>query len=104
MFALCLLYPLITDIAQHEWQVSIGPQGDIGLAYSITSSAVTRSEGEIVPLFQKRLSFNVLRDGWWVSDVWVRLTVACHRVYGWYRPRIPWIKAATLSTFCSIAV
>src|SRR5271170_788906 len=30
------------------------PQGDIGLAYSITSSAVTRSEGEIVPLFQKR--------------------------------------------------
>ena len=34
----------------------------------------------------------------------VRLTVASHRVYGWYRPRIPWIKAATLSAFCSIAV
>ena len=24
----------------------------------------------------------------------VRLTVASHRVYGWCRPRIPWIKAA----------
>ena len=34
----------------------------------------------------------------------VRLTVASHRVYGWYRPRIPWIKAATLSAFFSIAV
>ena len=34
----------------------------------------------------------------------VRLTVASHRVYGWYRPRIPWIKAVTLSAFCSIAV
>ena len=34
----------------------------------------------------------------------VRLTVASHRVYGWYRPRIPWIKVATLSAFRSIAV
>jgi hypothetical protein len=34
----------------------------------------------------------------------VRLTVASHRVYGWYRPRIPWIKAAIKSAFCSIAV
>jgi hypothetical protein len=33
----------------------------------------------------------------------VRLTVASHQVYS-YRPRIPWIKAATLSAFCSIAV
>ena len=33
----------------------------------------------------------------------VRLTVASHRVYS-YRLRIPWIKAATLSAFCSIAV
>ena len=47
-----------------------GPQGDIGLAYSITSSAVARSEGERVTLFQKRVSFNVPRDGWWVSDAW----------------------------------
>ena len=75
---------------------------DIGLAYSITSSHVARSEGETVSLFQKRVSFNVARDGWWVSDA--RLTVASHRVYGWYRPRIPWIRAATLSAFCWIAV
>ena len=54
-----------------------GPQGGIGLAYSITSSDVARSEGEIVSLFQKRVSFNVARDGWWVSDA--RLTVASHR-------------------------
>ena len=79
-----------------------GPQGDIGLAYSITSSDVARSEGEIVSLFQKRVSFNVARDAWWVLDA--RLTVASHRVYGWYRPRIPWIRAATLSAFCWIAV
>jgi len=36
-------------------EVRYGPQGDIGLAYSITSSAVARSEGEIVTLFQKRV-------------------------------------------------
>ena len=60
--------------------------------------------GEIVTLFQKRVSFNVPRDGWWYQTFGVRLTVASHRVYGWYRPRIPWIKAATLSAFCSIAV
>jgi hypothetical protein len=37
---------------------------------------LARSEGEIVTLFQKRMSFNVARDGW-VSDAWeVRLTVA----------------------------
>jgi hypothetical protein len=55
------------------------PQGDIGLAYSITSSAVARSEGEIVTLFQKRSGvilsekggvIQCPRDGWWVSDVW----------------------------------
>ena len=48
------------------------PEQTIGvfIAYSITSSAVARSEGEIVTLFQKRVSFNVPRDGWWVSDVW----------------------------------
>ena len=32
-------------------------------SYSITSSAVTRSEGEIVTLFQKRVSFNVPATG-----------------------------------------
>ena len=31
------------------------------------------SEGEIVTLFQKKVSFNVPRDGWWVSDVWSAL-------------------------------
>jgi hypothetical protein len=41
-----------------------------GVRYSITSSAVARSKGEIVTLFQKSVSFNVPRDGWWVSDVW----------------------------------
>jgi DNA-binding transcriptional LysR family regulator len=34
----------------------------------------------------------------------VRLTVAPHRVYGSYRPRVPWIEAATLSAFCAIAM
>jgi hypothetical protein len=76
----------------------------IGLAYSIISSAVARSEGEIVTLFQKRVSFNASREGCWVSDAWVRLTVVFHRVYGWYRTSHPWIKVATLSAFCSIVV
>ena len=62
------------------------------------------SEGEIVTLFQKRVSFNVLSTGGGHQTFGVRLTVASHRVYGWYRPRIPWIKVATLSAFCSIAV
>ena len=83
---------------------STASQGDIGLAHSITSSDVARSEGEIVSLFQKRVSFNVARDGWWYQTFGVRLTVASHRVYGWYRPRIPWIRAATLSAFCWIAM
>jgi hypothetical protein len=39
--------------------VSFGQEVDIGLPYPITSSAVGRSEREIVPLFQKRVSFNV---------------------------------------------
>jgi len=30
-------------------------------------------------------------DGYQMFEV--RLTVSSHRVYGWYRPRIPWIKA-----------
>ena len=38
-----------------------------------------------------------------IRGVGVRLTVASHRVYS-YRARFPWIKAATLSAFCSIAV
>ena len=69
------------------------PQGDIGLAYSITSSAVAGSEGEIVTLFHKRVSLTVPRDGWWVSDVWGALDGRIPPVYGWYRPRIPWIKS-----------
>jgi hypothetical protein len=97
----CPLHPQLRTYGCDAVNRRFGPQGDIGLAY-FTSSDVARSEGEIVSLFQKRVSFNVARDGWWVSDA--RLTVASHRVYGWYRPRIPWIKAATLSTFCSIAV
>ena len=72
-----------------------GTQGDIGLAYLITSSAVARSEGEIATLFQKRVSFDVPRTGGGYQTFGVRLTVASHRVYGWCRPRIPWIKAAT---------
>ena len=79
-----------------------GPQGDIGLAHSITSSAVARSESEMVPLFQKKVSFNVPATGGGYQTFGMRLTVASNRVYGWCRPRIPWIKAATLSTFCSI--
>src|SRR6202035_4649513 len=60
------VYPSISDMMLQRRKRRNGPQGDIGLAYSITSSAVARSKGEIVPLF----SFNVPRDGWWVSDVW----------------------------------
>jgi len=81
----------------------MGHEATSDFAYSITSSAVARSKGEIVPLF----SFNVPRDGGGYQTFGVRLTVASHRVYGWYRPRIPWIKAATLSTFffdCGVKV
>jgi hypothetical protein len=59
----------------------------------------------IVTLFQKRVvSFNVPATGGGYQTFGVRLTVASGRVYRWYRPRIPWVKAATLSAFCSIAV
>ena len=58
--------------AAHKFSVrarridAMGHEATSDFAYSITSSAVARSKGEIVPLF----SFNVPRDGWWVSDVW----------------------------------
>jgi hypothetical protein len=57
------LYPQLLTYRCGAANRRFGPQGDIGLAYSITSSAVARSEGEIVPLFQKRLSFKAPRDG-----------------------------------------
>jgi len=54
----------------------------------------------MVTLFQKRVSFNVPA----YQTFGVRLTVASHGVYEWYRPRIPWINVASLSAFWSIAV
>ena len=80
-----------------------GTQGDIELVYSITSSAVARSEGKIATLFEKRVSFDAPRTGGGYQTFWVRLTVASHRVYGWCRPRIPWIKAPLIAV-CPIAV
>ena len=63
---------------------------------------------QIVPLYfhlrKGWLSFNVPATGSGYQTFGVRLTAASHGVYRSYRPRIPWIKAATLSAFCSIAV
>jgi hypothetical protein len=75
-------------------------------AYSITSSAVARSEGEIDShlVSEKGGVIQCPRDGWWVSDVWGALDGHIPPVYSQYQPRIPWVKAATLSAFCSIAV
>ena len=57
------------------------------------------------PYHADRLRAALRATAWAVYQTFeLRLTVASHRVYGWYRVRIPWIKAATLSTFCSVAV
>ena len=61
---------------------AFGPQGDIGLAYSITSSAVARSEGEIVTLLECH-SMSPATGGRY-QTFGMRLTVASHRVYRCY--------------------
>ena len=60
-------------------------------ACSITS-ALARSEGETVTLFQKRVSFNFPATGGGYQAFEVRLTVASHRVYGWCRLAFPGLK------------
>jgi hypothetical protein len=43
-------------------------------------------------------------EGSFEADVWGALDGRIPPVYSRHRPRIPWIKAATLSAFFSIAV
>ena len=64
------------------------------------------SRGGIKPwyaiFFHQR--YQIKGEGSFEADVWGALDGRIPPVYSRYRPRIPWIKAATLSAFCSIAV
>jgi|HubBroStandDraft_6_1064221.scaffolds.fasta_scaffold2242804_1 hypothetical protein len=48
--------------------------------------------------------YQIKGEGSCEADIWGALDGRIPPVYSRYRPRIPWIKAATMSAFFSIAV